>query len=296
MSEKVTAMFRLINSQTKPLSLQVVEDFRKLEASPTERVLDPARIRMLREKAEAGQLITFQWSTAQLGEHKYRINGQHSSEMLCGLNGQFPEGLKVHMDEYQVDDRDSLALLFRQFDNRKSGRTPSDVSGAYQGLYPDLHDVPRSAAKIAVEGAAWYDKNIEGLPAPSGDDVYTLFGHTNLHGYICWIGDLFTIKTPELRRVTVVAGMYGTHSKNEAEARKFWAAVVRGGVEYEENHPTTILDSWLRAVAEDPKSRRDLKPAMYYQGVVFAWNAFREGKTPTSIKYDTKKGLLPIHE
>ncbi len=289
-------MFKLIASETKPLNPQVVEDFRKLEASPTERVLDPARIRMLREKAEAGQLISFQWSTARLGEHRYRMNGQHSSEMLCGLNGQFPEGLKVHIDEYHVDDRDSLALLFRQFDNRKSGRTPSDVSGAYQGLYDDLRDVARGAAKIAVEGVAWYDRHIEGLPAPSGDDVYTLFGQANLHSYIRWIGELFSIKTPELRRQTVVAGMYGTYTKNEAEARKFWAEVVRGGAEYEENHPTTILDTWLRAAAEDPKSRRDLKPGNYYQAVVYCWNAFREGKSLTSVKYDTRKGLLPIHE
>src|SRR6266702_3490553 len=195
-------MFKLIASETKPLNPQVVEDFRKLEASPTERVPDPARIRMLREKAEAGQLISFQWSTARLGEHRYRMNGQHSSEMLCGLNGQFPEGLKVHIDEYHVDDRDSLALLFRQFDNRKSGRTPSDVSGAYQGLYDDLRDVARGAAKIAVEGVAWYDRHIEGLPAPSGDDVYTLFGQANLHSYIRWIGELFSIKTPELYRQT----------------------------------------------------------------------------------------------
>jgi hypothetical protein len=291
-------MFKLINSETKPLTRQVVEDFRKLDASPTERVLDPARIRMLREKAEAGQLISFQWSTARVGEHRYRMNGQHSSEMLSGLNGEFPQGLKVHVDEYQVDDRDSLALLFRQFDNRKSGRTPSDVSGAYQGLYPDIHDVPRNAAKIAVEGAAWYDKNIEGLPAPSGDDVYTLFGHTKLHGYIRFVGETLGIKTPELRRLTVVASMYGTYSKNEAEARKFWAEVVRGGVEFEDNHPTTVLDGWLRDVAEDPKTRRerDLKPANYYQACVFAWNAYREGKSLTSIKFDTKKGLLPIHE
>ena len=122
-------MFRLIQSDTKPLTREIVEDFRKLEASPTERILDPARIRMLRDKAEAGQLITFQWSTAKLGDHKYRMNGQHSSEMLGGLNGQFPQGLRVHLDEYQVDDRDSLALLFRQFDNRKSGRTPADAWG-----------------------------------------------------------------------------------------------------------------------------------------------------------------------
>ena len=47
-----------------------------------------------------------------------------------------------------------------------------------------------------------------------------------------------------------------------------------------------------------PKTRRerDLKPANYYQACVFAWNAYREGKSLTTIKCDTKKGLLPIHE
>jgi hypothetical protein len=39
-----------------------------------------------------------------------------------------------------------------------------------------FRDIPRGAAKLAVEGAAWYEKKVEGLPAPSGDDVYTLFG------------------------------------------------------------------------------------------------------------------------
>lgn len=99
------------------------------------------------------------------------------------------------------------------------------MSGAYQGLYTDLAGVPRGAAKLAVEGVAWYDKNVEGLPAPKGDDVYTLFGKTGLHSFIRWVGeDIFTIKTPELKRQTIVAAMYGTFDKNEAEARKFWKA------------------------------------------------------------------------
>jgi hypothetical protein len=105
------------------------------------------------------------------------------SSVLAELGDQFPQGLKAHLDTYQVDDADGLALLFRQMDNRKSGRTPTDVSGAYQGLYPDLQDIPRDAAKLAVEGAAWYEKKVEGLPAPSGDDVYTLFGKRSLHSF-----------------------------------------------------------------------------------------------------------------
>ena len=84
---------------------------------------------MLREKAAAGQLITFNWATAKLGDKEYRMNGQHSSAVLCELNGSVPDGLKVHLDSYEVDNKEGLAVLFRQFDNRKSGRTPTMSPG-----------------------------------------------------------------------------------------------------------------------------------------------------------------------
>ncbi len=290
-----TGGFRLINAEVKPLTRELAEEFRDLEASPTERSLDESRVKHLREKAEAGQLVTFNWSTAKLGSRKLRMNGMHSSTMLCGLNGNFPENLKVHLDTYEVDSPEALAILFRQFDDRKSGRTPSDVSGAYQGLYADLQDVPRASAKLAAEGVAYYRTKVEGLPSPGGDDRDSLFGETGLHGFVRWIGELITIKTPELKRPTIVAAMFGTFSKNENEARKFWAEVARGGVEYEENHPTTVLDAWLKAAIEGGQ-KRELKPAHFYQGSTFAWNAYREGKTITSIKFDTKKGLVAVHE
>lgn len=286
-------LFKLISSETKPLTPDLAERFKAMLPSPTERVFDPARAKMLREKAEAGQLINFNWAIAKMGDKEYRVNGQHSSAVLTELNGQFPQGLKVHMDTYEVDSPDGLALLFRQFDSRKSGRTPTDVSGAYQGLYPELRDVPRNAAKLAVEGAAWYEKKVEGLPAPSGDDVYTLFGKKSLHNFIKWIGEVFSVKTPELRRQTIVAAMYGTFDKNEAEARKFWMEVSRGGVEYEDNHPTTVLDTFLKSVFEE-KKRWDLNPTNVYQASIYAWNAYREGKAITSVKYDTKKGLYTV--
>jgi len=287
--------YRLVKSEVRDLTRELAEEFRNLEPSPTERELSPVRLKHLKMKAEANQLVTFHWSVARLAEKRLRMNGQHSSNMLCGLNGYFPKGLKVHIDEYEVPNKPSLALLFRQFDDRKSNRSPGDVAGAYQGLYDELHDVPRGPAKMAVEGACWYDRNIEGLPPVSGDDQYIRFGEPGLHGFIRWVGELFTIKTPELRRQTIVAAMYGTFTKNEAEARKFFAEVARGGEEYTEN-ASTILDAWLKAMAEKRGAKTEVKPANLYQGCVFAWNAYREGKTISSIKYDTKKGLYAVSE
>src|SRR4051794_32418671 len=90
--------FRLINSEVKPLTKEFAEYFRDLEASPTERELNPARLAHLRAKADAGQLITFGWATAKMGDKTVRMNGQHSSNTLCELNGGFPTDLKVHLD------------------------------------------------------------------------------------------------------------------------------------------------------------------------------------------------------
>ena len=152
---------------------------------------------------------------------------------------------------------------------------------------------PSQSSLGAVEGAAWYDKKVEELPAPSGDDVYTLFGKKSLHSFIKWIGEVFSVKTPELRRQTIVAAMYGTFDKNEVAAREFWQKVSRGGVEFEDNHPTTMLDAFLKSAVED-KKKLDLKAGNFYQASIYAWNAFREDKTITSVKYETKKGLYAV--
>lgn len=289
------AEFQLVKSECVPLTFNLAQEFHDMTPSPTERELDPRRVRHLREKAEAGVLVTFHWAKARFNGRWMRINGQHSSSMLCELNGNFPGNLYAHIDEYQVDGPEGLALLFRQFDDRKSGRSPRDVSGAYQGLYAPLADVPREAAKLAVEGVVWWRRSIEGQPVPSGDDQYSLFGEIGLHSFIQWVGQVFTIKTPELRRAQIVSAMYATFIANESEARTFWETVARGGQDFDDNDPTRQLSCWyLRAKQRGLK--KPPKPAEFYQAGIYAWNAHREGKTLTSVRVDTKKAWLTPHQ
>jgi hypothetical protein len=86
--------YRLVKSEVCDLTPELAQQFRELDPSPTERELNAARIKHLKTKAEAGQLVTFHWSVAKLGDKRLRMNGQHSSNMLCDLNGHFPEGPK----------------------------------------------------------------------------------------------------------------------------------------------------------------------------------------------------------
>lgn len=288
--------FNLIESKTIPLTREIVEEHVKMEASPTERGLDPARLAYLRAKAEAGQLVTFQWAMAKLGSKLVRMNGQHSSTMLHELNGAFPEGLSVHLDTYEVQKPDDLAELFRQFDARKSSRTGADVAGAFQGLHPELSNVSRPIAKLAVEGIAFYLRNVEGTKNLNGDDQYELFNEAIHHPFIQWMGEIHTIKTPEMKSVPIAAAMFATFSVNKTEARTFWTQVARGGVEYEEDAPSSVLDEWLKAVKDvDSKRKLRLKPGNYYQACIYAWNAFREEKRIKDIRFRVDKGLLDIN-
>jgi|SRR5215469_2042771 len=290
-------MFHLVKSDTVPLTKELAERFRNMEPSPTEREIDGGRIRHLRQKADAGLLVPFDWASATLNGTEYRMNAQHSSAMLGQFDGNFPAGLTAHVDQYSVDSIEDLALLFRQFDDRKSSRSTADVSGAYQGLIPELRDVPRKTGKAAIEGVAWYLRMIEGVKTPAGDEVYRLFNDVVHHDFIRFLGETLSTKTPELFRAPVVAAIYGSHVASTTGARDFWFQVARGGIEYEEGAPSTALDTFLRAAHEKSDERlKNLKPANYFQGCIYAWNAYRDGRTIKDIRCDTKKGWNSIHE
>lgn len=285
--------FKLLSSEVIPLTPEIAQEFSAMQASPTERELNSGRVKHLRGKLLDGVGVTFHWVSAMLNGHELRMNGQHSSNALVSMNGAFPEDLRVHRERYEVPNEDSLALLFRQFDDRKSGRSPADVAGAYQGLYEPLHDVPRGVAKLGIESIIWGQDKVLGAPVPKGDDVYGRFADPNYHGFLRWLGDVIGMKTPEMARVPVVAAIFGTFDANEAAARDFWPSVARGGVEFDETAPSTALDLWLKE-QKDSNCKIVAKPLQLYQGCIYAWTAFREEQPLKSIKFDTKKGIHDI--
>jgi hypothetical protein len=295
--------FHLLKSDCIPLTRALAEEFRDMEPSPTERALKPNRIKYLQQQAGAGELVSFHWATVTREGVMRRMNGQHSSRMLCELDGFFPQGLFVHRDDYNVDDEEGEAQLFRKFDNRVSARSALDVAGAYQHLYPELRHLNPSTAKLAIDGIAWYLTTIEAVSVPSGDDRYTLFDHAQAsmakyggkkgayHNFLLWIDGVITVATPELKRAPVVAAMYGTFTKNETEARQFWQEVAQGGNETTEDNQFR-LDMALKGV-RDRESGPPPKPGEFFEGCVKVWNAHRAGRSVKDVKFtvDKRKGL-----
>jgi hypothetical protein len=290
-------MFKLLESTSGTLTPEIAVRFETMTPSPTERDLSEGRVEYLLERANAGLLVPFNFACAEVGADVFRVNGQHSCAMLKKLGGKFPSDLRVHIDRYRCETMDDLAILFRQLDGRQSSRTSLDVSGAYQGLQPDLKSVPKPIAKLAVEGIVWYKRTVEGIKKlTTSDQAYAMLQDTDLHPFFLWIGNghILSSKTRECKNIPVVAAMFATFQKDQMNAQDFWKDVCKGGVEID-GDPATTLDEFLVLVLEK-KFKTTLPPAQIYQGCIFAWNAFCGNKTIKDVKYGTNKGFLELEE
>jgi hypothetical protein len=284
------AHFKLIDSETVDVTPQLAAEFATMPASATERDIKAKRLDYLRDAVLGGTAIAFTWTKAKVlaSGKTFRVNGHHSSTMLAKLNGDCPAGLKAHIDTYEVPDDTTLGLLFQQIDSRQSARTVDDISGAYQGLQPDLIDVPKLAGRKAIEGYVWYEKNKVGNEVPSGDARFALFSKSELHSFIQMTGRILSVKTPEFT-MPVIGAMYGAFERDAHDAEKFYGDVAKQGGGNGEQHPAAVLDAWL-IEGRDQKENKPKEQEVYY-ACAYAWNAFRNQKSIERIpKFNKKKG------
>jgi hypothetical protein len=274
-------------SEVQILNLQEAKD-RALEhynlpRAPTERNLEPDRVKKLLERLSANEAISFNWSLVFYNGQWYRMNGQHSSKAILDFGGTLvPDELVFHVDSYKATRREGMVNLFQQHDARWSSRSKRDVSGAYQGLTPDVAKCHRERAKLAIDGVVWWRRTVEKIPVPSGDEQYELFFEDPLHPFIIWSNGVLSIKTPELNSPPVLGAMYATYCKSESGAQEFWTRVANGN-NTDPTHPTAVLAQDLLESREAKKrgeTRKVLRPGIAYGKCVLAWNVFRKNGDP----------------
>jgi hypothetical protein len=286
--------FTLEKSECVPLTRELATQFAAMEASPTERPLNPARIKYLTERAYAGQLVTFHWAKALMGStapiREIRVNGQTSSNMLLKLDGAFPSDLYVHIDTYAVADMNGALLLFRQFDARESSRKPGEVAGVFQ-MANGLTDISKPLGKLGVEGYAWWNARIERLGNRKGDDRYSFFSDTGLHPFLHWYAEVCgtAADATKLKKIPIIAAMYETYEVNEMEARIFWPQV--GGNGYDET-------SWAAKLCDALEQCKELESALgpgnLWHGVISSWNNHRKGKEVGEVRFEVKNQQQPL--
>jgi hypothetical protein len=286
--------FELVKSEDLPVTQALAKRFAEMEGAPVERERSQGRINYIEARVKQGLDVPFHWAFVRLDGKEVRVNGRHSSEVVAGMNGNMPEGMIAHVEEYAVAGSAGMVALFRQFDPPKSARRPRDVCGAFLGYIEPLKGIPLGHAKLAIEGIAWYLRVVdppEGIDVPTGDDRYAMLNDETYHPFIQWAGTLLSpLKTREMMRPPILAAMYATYETDSEPARDFWGDTARGGKEFDDKHPSTVLDGWLKAIHTNCPD--GVKAGQIYQGCVFAWNAFRAGKPLDKLKFDTRKGFF----
>lgn len=290
------ATFNLVDSEKRLITSDLAREFAQMLGSATERTKEEKRMDYIRGQVAAGHAVTFHWATAERPDGTIvRVNGQHSSDVLSKLDGDMPQNLTVNIDRYKVDGPEGEVLLFRQFDTKHSLRSTLDISGAYQGIVPQLKDVPRQPAKWAADGIAWYLKRVVGVPVSKGEERYDLFHHDEYTPFVVWIGHVLTIKTREMRQAPVLAAAFATFDRDPDAAREFWRQVSRGGEEFAEKAPSSVLDKWLVDVQNKEVKRAKVKETQLYQGCLYCWNAHRTGKEALErVNFDVRKGFFEV--
>jgi hypothetical protein len=298
--EKVDPKFTLLESETLMLlrkeAIEAAEEHLQLPNSPTERALDRRRVKELVGRIKGGVWLPCSWATVIYDGAKYRMNGRHSSEAILEAGSYLPERVGIHLDHYRAEDRESMAMLFRQFDARFSARTKQDISGAYQGLVRELETLSRSKSKAAIEGIGWYQRAVLREPMPSNEAIYELFFFPTYYPFLKWFDRIITSKTRELLPRGVVGAMRATYLTSESGAQEFWPHVAKQDIT-DDNDPRSFLGQELQGVLENKGKNKEgvsLAAADYYCKCVKAWNAFRFGERVSSLKVNAKKGWPDI--
>jgi hypothetical protein len=268
---------KLISSDHLPLTPELAKEFKDMPHTDTERPLDKKHVEKLKNKAIAGHLINFNWAKAKLNGKEYRVNGQHSSTMLCDLPPRFfPAGLNVNLDTYEVDKEEDLVILFAQFDDPASKRSTGDLAGVNQMQHEELKNVPRASVMLALDGYAWWmlREHKAKQPPKNSEARYRLLHDDHIRSFCEWFGKLYSEKTPEFKPTSVIAAMYGTFNSNENVAREFWTDVSKQDGEW-----PGALSKWLLDQLNEKHTVDGL-----HQGCREAWNAYRRDEPLRQIK------------
>jgi hypothetical protein len=274
----------------------VIHRHRSIEATPVEREFDEKWARELKSRILNGLAVSFHWAVAELTQNgrstTLRMNGNHSSWALDDLlhAGGLPPNLAIHLDTYRVTNQQGAVVLFRQFDARQSSRTKEDISGAYQCFNEAIRGCKRRVAKLAIDGAAWYKREIQGLPVPTGDDVYSLFNETRLHPFVLLLDSALDNRCRELFRVPIAAAAYGTWLDDARRSAEFWRFAALGTRRNVED-AAADLDTELTRIRD---SKEKAKPGELYAKCAKAWQAYVDGTRVASFRVNIRKGLPVI--
>ena len=268
-------MVEIRPAKTVKMTRSLAEEIRDLPQHSGERKLKRRRVEWLRGKLKDGLFHTPVWSRVEMGGRIYRINGQHSSVMLCEETDSVFDGRQVHLDDYRADQAEDIAELFCQFDGQASTRTRPEIVTAHARVHGSLDELSTNVLGACVSGIAY------GLCNASTRDANRYRSERRaklLHDYTAfalWSGEFVVAK--QLRSVGVAGAIFRTYEVNADVATRFWRQ-VRDCSHQNKDNPTRTLGRFL-----ENNRLSDMKwdKRAFYSKCIIAWNAYRAGGSTT---------------
>lgn len=261
-----------------------------------QRPLNENRMKLLRHELECGRMQTTQIRVAHLNGKTIMTDGQHS----CHLVVRTKSPLAAVVTHYQCDSMDDVSALYNTHNPPISVRSLWD----------------KVSSRVQVLGLPWSSKSrnllVSGLLVVQQNfirkDLYKLRNHTdriemiddNIRegNFIYEIIDSDgTAASKHLQRKEVAAAMIVTWRKCQRDALEFWTK-ARSGEMLAQKDPRAILLKFLCSISR----RRDRYSANtdFASGheilcrCIGAWNAHRENRKITQIKYYKNKDVPKV--
>ena len=202
-------MIKLLSTKIVDLTPELAEDFATMPEWGGERPLRAKRLEFLRSRLDDGLFHTPRWACAWLNGRKFRMNGQHSSNMLLAAGPAFPRFMQAIIDEYQCDNELDLCTLFSQFDSPESTRNTADVIGAHAGIHEEIRNIPPTYLQLIIAGVVVHRSEGESSKYPAEERGRLV--HENIE-FICLAMNY--VRRFEFRRPGVTGAMYATWERS----------------------------------------------------------------------------------
>src|SRR5215831_5144936 len=288
-------MMQKIKSELLPLTPELVTKFVEMRALPGERKLRDARVRYFLGRAANGQFRSPRWSQALVGEdpNPWRGDGQHTSHVLSQLaDTQFPKGLNVTIDTWQLDDMSQTAEFFDMFDNPISARSNLDKLGVYVAEYDSLKDIEHKFINRILSGIHFFQMDLirqqqeqeqgaieTDVPAivTNARDRGVYLHDPEVRDFLIWTYQWYHSRNNWMfEKPGITAEIYADWRALPLIAGNFWGEVLLGS----NPDPEDDTRELARVLAEWSEPKRKTKQDKLRSRVQKTWNRYRKLNAP----------------
>lgn len=277
------------------ISYALAKRYRDMVRYPNDRELTPSRCEYLRTAIRADLFRGSEWVTAKClaDDNVYRINGKHTSTVLCELYeakeeiGEFYQLVR----EYECKTMEDMAHLFASFDAKGSARTKADIIKGFAATAVATASLPPRMLSLVTTGLAfnvW--ERAYNRQSPTEQSLL-LLQHTD---FAEWITEMLHNKkgAEHLRRMPVVSAMARSWMKDPDAAVEFWTK-LRDDCDDPREGPVRTLYRWLlkKKIGAVKDASESVSNREVFVRCLLAWNEFR-GEGHTGYKHDMETPLI----